>query len=73
MASEDDLKTIYFLFVRSLIEQSATGWHSNLTQENSDDLERVQKSAVKIILGQHYESYEKSLIKLEMESLQDVP
>ena len=46
-------------------------WHSSLTPENSDDLERVQKSAVKIILGQDYESYEKSLIKLEMESLQD--
>ena len=70
-ASEDDLKTIYFLFVRSLLEQSATVWHSSLTQENSDDLERVQKSAVKIILGQHYENYEKSLVKLEMESLHD--
>ena len=44
---------------------------SSLIQENSDDIERVQKSAVKIILGRHYESYEKSLIKLEMESLQD--
>ena len=42
-ASVDDLKNIYFLFVRSLLEQSATVWHSSLTQENSNDLERVQK------------------------------
>ena len=36
----EDLKSIYFLFVRSLLEQSATVWHSSLTKENSDDLER---------------------------------
>ena len=70
-APEDDLKNIYFLFVRSLLEQSATVWHSSLTQENSDDLERVQKSAVRLILGQRYEGYKKSLIKLEMETLKD--
>ena len=70
-ASEDDLKNIYFLFVRSLLEQSATVWHSSLTQENCDDLERVQKSAVKIILGPKYDCYKKSLVKLDMESLQE--
>ena len=31
---EEDMKNIYFLFVRSLLEQSATVWHSSLTQEN---------------------------------------
>ena len=55
----------------SLLEQSATVWHSSLTQENSNDLERVQKSAVKIIMGQEYQGYEKSLMKLDMTSLQD--
>ena len=63
--------TLYFLFVRSLLEQSATVWHSSLTQENIDDLERVQKSAVKIILGLKYDGCKKSLIKLDMESLQE--
>ena len=48
--SVEDLKTIYILFVRSHLEQSATVWHSSLTQDNRDDLERVQKSALKIIL-----------------------
>ena len=41
-----DLKQIYFLFVRSLLEQSAVVWHSGLSQDNINDLERVQKSAV---------------------------
>ena len=57
-ASQEDLKNVYVLFVRSLLEQSATVWHSSLTEENSDDLERVQKSAVKIILGDGYIDYE---------------
>ena len=60
-ASEDDIKNVYFLFVRSLLEQSATLWHSSLTEENSNDLERVQKSAVKVILGTKYKKYEKIL------------
>ena len=67
----EDLKTIYFLFVRSLLEQSATVWHSGLTEENRNDLERIQKSAVRIILGDAYIGYKKSLVKLEMETLED--
>ena len=70
-ASVEDLKNVYFLFVRSLLEQSAMVWHSRLAAENSADLERVQKSAVKLILGEKYIDYEKSLIQLDMESLFD--
>ena len=53
-APEEYLKNVYFLFVRSLLEQSATVWHSSLTEENSEDFERVQKSVVKIILRSKY-------------------
>ena len=42
-----DLKDIYILFIRSLLEQSATVWHSSLTEENAEDLERVQKKCNK--------------------------
>ena len=69
--SVEEMKDVYFLFVRSLLEQSATVWHSSLTEENISDLERVQKSAVKIILGDKYVGYKKSLIKLEMLSLSE--
>ena len=67
----EDLKVIYFLFVRSILEQSATVWHSSLTQENSDDIERVQKSVVKIMFGNKYIGYKKSLKKLEMDTLKN--
>jgi hypothetical protein len=67
----EDLKNIYVLFVRSLLEQSATVWHRTLTQENIEDIERVQKSAFKIILNDKYESYTKALVKLDIEKLDD--
>ena len=68
-ASKDDMKQIYFSFVRSQLEQSAVVWHSSLSEENKADLERVQKSAVKIILGGQYNGYRKSLEHLEREKL----
>ena len=69
--SSEDLKTIYYLFVRSQLEQSSVVWHSSLTEENKTDLERVQKSAVKIIMGENYKSYNKSLQYLDMETLDE--
>ena len=59
----DDLKDIYILFVRSILEQSATVWHSSITVENENDLERVKKSALKIILNEKYTSYQQGLAK----------
>ena len=45
-----DLKEVYILFVRSILEQSAVVWHGSLTVDNRRDLERVQKTAARIIL-----------------------
>ena len=67
----EDLKNIYILFVRSILEQSATVWHSSLTQENAEDLERVQRSALKIMLNDKYVSYTRSLAQLGLETLSD--
>ena len=64
-----DLKDIYILFIRSILEQSATVWHSSITADNENDLERVQKSAVKIILNEKYTSYEQGLAKLGLDTL----
>ena len=63
----EDLKVTYFLFVRNVFEQSATVWHSSLTQENSEVIERVQKSAMKLILGNQYIEYKESLGKVDMD------
>ena len=37
-ASIDDKKQIYIMYVRSLLEQSATVWHSSLSAQNRRDL-----------------------------------
>ena len=65
----EDLKDIYVLFIRSILEQSATVWHSSLTEENSDDLERIQKSAMKIILADKYQGYQQALARLGLDTL----
>ena len=70
-AKVEDLKTIYMLFVRSQLEQSAVVWSSSLTEQNKADLERVQRSALKIILGPKYESYRKALTTLNLETLEE--
>ena len=67
--SVEDLKIIYYGYIRSRLEQSATVWHSSLTNENIQDLERVQKNALKIILKNEYNGYKKALKKLNMETL----
>ena len=48
---------IYMLQIRSKLEQSAVVWHSGLAEKNKRDLERVQKSALKIILKDRYKNY----------------
>ena len=68
-ATISEMKQIYFAFVRSHLEKSATLWHSSLTQKNINDLERVQKTAVKIILGSSKNGYKKGLLKLDIDDL----
>ena len=65
----EDLKIIYILYVRSILEQSATVCYSSLTEENISDLERIQKSAVKIILQEKYSGYENGLAQLGLDDL----
>ena len=69
-ASKKDLKDIYFTFIRSVLEQSAAVWHSSLTNKNRSDLERVQKGAIRVIMGKHYTSYKNSLKVLNIDSLE---
>ena len=66
---QDDLVNIYILYIRSILEQSCQVWHNSLTLENFQDLERVQKNALKIILKDKYQSYSNALTKTGLSSL----
>ena len=65
----EDLKSIYLTYVRSAIEQSAVVWHSSLSGKNRRDLERVQKSALRVILKNNYTSYKRGLRQLNLMTL----
>ena len=54
------------------MEQSCTVWHSSLKDENRNDLERVQKCALKIILKNKYKNYQNALNLLELENLENL-
>ena len=65
-----DLKAI-LTYIRSVLEQSAVVWHSSLTAKNRRSLERVQKSAVRVMLKNKYTTYKDGLKKLNIPRLDE--
>ena len=57
--------------IRSKLEQSAVLWHSSLTQKCRNKLERVQKSALRVILGSRYTNYDDALKELNLQTLDE--
>ena len=55
--------------VRSAVEMAVPLWGGSITVGDSNTIERVQKIALKLILGPHYESYDQALEKLSLDSL----
>ena len=71
MKNISHLKDIYNKFVRSKLETSSPVWHSSLTDKLNYSLERVQRSAFKVILKKKYVSYENACEILNMDTLYD--
>ena len=67
--STDDLIEIYILFIRSLTEYCAVTFHSSLTVSQTADIERIQKTCLKIILGDNFVSYPAALEMTGLDSL----
>ena len=67
----DNNTSIYLSHIRVVLEQSCTLWHNRITEDNLNDLERVQKNACRIILGNKYENYVKSLEMLNLDTLKE--
>ena len=61
--SKDDLLDIYILFIRSITEYCAVSFHSSLTQQQSNKLEKIQKTCLKVIMGDEYQDYSIALKK----------
>ena len=69
--NREHLKQIYKTFIRNNLEFSSNVWHSSLTKENRQDLERVQKAALRVILRGDYLNYEDALKLTKLESLEE--
>ena len=67
--SKEDLLDIYILFIRSVTEYCAVAFHSSLTQDQSEKLERIQKTCLKVILGDMYVSYSAALEMCGLQTL----
>ena len=66
-----DLIDVYKLYIRSLLEYCSVAWHSSLTKEQSYNIERVQRTALKVILGYAYTDYGTALELCGLDSLSD--
>ena len=69
--SVEDLLDIYILFIRSVAEYCSVAFHSSLTQCQSNKLENIQKTCLKVILGDMYISYSAALEMCCLETLYD--
>ena len=67
----EQLVDTYVKQVRCILEMACPVWHPALTQADSKAIERVQKSALYIILGELYSSYDSALEALAMTPLDE--
>ena len=67
--NKTSLVQVFTMQIRSVLEYGAVVWHPMLTDQNSKAIERVQKSALAIILGPNYLCYENALSQTGLERL----
>ena len=70
-ANIEELIEIYQTQIRSVLEFAVAAWTAGLTVKQSNQIERVQKTALAIILGSEYVNYPSALKMVDMESLKD--
>ncbi|KAI8510654.1 hypothetical protein Bbelb_115700 [Branchiostoma belcheri] len=68
--SIEDLLTIYTSYVRPVCEYAVPAWHPGLTQAQRNQLERIQRRAVRTILGKNYTNYADACLLLGLETLE---
>ena len=68
-ASEAEMLDVYHKQVRSVLELAVPVWQPAITQQETRQIERVQRCALYIILGDDYTSYDDALDTLECDNL----
>ena len=65
-----DLVNIYIIYIRSILEVSCVVWSSAITHQEIASIERIQKIALRIILGDSYVCYDDALEITKLETLE---
>ena len=60
---------VYSKQVRSILELAVPVWNAGLTKHESNQIERIQRTAFHIILGEGYVGYQNALEKLNNDRL----
>ena len=60
---------VYNKQIRSILELAVPVWQAGLTKQESNQIERVQRTAFHIILGENYLYYENALNQLKCDRL----
>ena len=68
----DDLIDVYKLFIRSLLEYCCVAFHSSLNLDNIQDIERIQKTALRVIFGEDYQDYQSALRQSGLDTLHSI-
>ena len=68
-ASIKDMLEVYIRQIRCLAETGCPAWNGSLTQKDVDGLESIQRTVVKIILGNKFNSYRNGLTELNLSPL----
>ena len=69
--SKTELIEIYTMFIRSRLEYCVPAWNASLTQDDKEDLERIQKTVLKIVHGEYYLDYAHALQESNLKTLED--
>ena len=70
-ANHREMVDVYIKQIRSIMEQAVPVWEPGLTLVDSYQIERVQKCALYIIMGDQYTSYDNARIVLNIDRLSD--
>ena len=70
-ATVEEMLDVYQKQVRSVLEMAVPVWQAGLTQVEVKQIERVQRTAFHIILGEQYEDYDQACKELECDRLGD--
>ena len=70
-ATDQEVLDVYLKQIRSVMEMAVPVWEPGLNKQEVKQIERVQKTAFYVILGERYTTYGRALEVLNCDTLQD--